>query len=52
MDMPRGLDEISEAANANKIFAGRCFRIISQELGISSTSVETTNDALLLPHSY
>ena len=31
MDIPRRLDEISEAANADKIFAGRCFRIMTRE---------------------
>ena len=28
MDIPRRLEDISEAANADKIFAGRCFRIM------------------------
>ena len=40
MDIPRRLDEISEAANADKIFAGRCFRIMTRELSISSPSVD------------
>ncbi len=40
MDIPRRLDEISEAANANKIFAGRCFRIMTRELSINSPSVD------------
>ena len=40
MDIPRRLDEISEAANADKIFAGRCFRIISIELGINSSNID------------
>jgi transcription initiation factor TFIIB len=40
MDIPRRLDEISEAANANKVFAGRCFRIISLKLGINSPNID------------
>ena len=40
MDIPRRLDEISEAANADKIFAGRCFRIMTRELSINSPSVD------------
>jgi len=40
MDIPRRLDEISEAANADKIFAGRCFRIISIELGLASSNID------------
>ena len=40
MDIPRRLDEISEAANADKIFAGRCFRIISIELGLTSSNID------------
>ena len=40
MDIPRRLDEISEAANADKIFAGRRFRIISIELGINSSNID------------
>ena len=40
MDIPRRLEDISEAANADKIFAGRCFRIMTRELSISSPSVD------------
>ena len=40
MDIPRRLDEISEAANSDKIFAGRCFRIISIELGLASSNID------------
>lgn len=40
MDIPRRLDEISKAADADNIFAGRCFRIMSRELGINSPSVD------------
>jgi transcription initiation factor TFIIB len=40
MDIPRRLEDISEAANADKTFAGRCFRIMSRELGINSSSVD------------
>ena len=40
MDIPRRLEDISEAANADKIFAGRCFRIMTRKLSISSPSVD------------
>ena len=39
MDIPRRLEDISEAADADKIFAGRCFRIMSRELNINSATV-------------
>jgi transcription initiation factor TFIIB len=40
MDIPRRLEDISEAADADKIFAGRCFRIISRELSINTSNVD------------
>ena len=40
MDIPRRLEDISEAANADKIFAGRCFRIMTRELSINPPSVD------------
>jgi transcription initiation factor TFIIB len=39
MDIPRRLEDISEAVDADKIFAGRCFRIMSRELNINSATV-------------
>jgi transcription initiation factor TFIIB len=40
MDIPRRLEDISVAANADNIFAGRCFRTIAKELSISSSIVD------------
>ena len=40
MDIPRRLEDISEAANADKIFAGRCFRVMSRELGVNSSNID------------
>jgi transcription initiation factor TFIIB len=40
MDIPRRLEDVSKAADADNIFAGKCFRIISRELSISSPSVD------------
>jgi transcription initiation factor TFIIB len=40
MDIPRRLEDISEAANADKIFAGRCFRVMSRELSLTSSNID------------
>jgi transcription initiation factor TFIIB len=40
MEIPRRLEDISEAADANNIFAGRCFRVMSRELNINSPSID------------
>jgi transcription initiation factor TFIIB len=40
MDIPRRLEDISKAADADNVFAGKCFRIISRELSINSPSVD------------
>jgi transcription initiation factor TFIIB len=40
MDIPRRLEDVSKAADADNIFAGRCFRIMSRKLSISSPSVD------------
>ena len=40
MEIPRRLEDISEAADADKIFAGRCFRIMSRELSINTSNVD------------
>ncbi len=42
MDIPRRLEDISKAADADNIFAGRCFRIMARELGINSPSVDAS----------
>ena len=40
MDIPRRLEDISKAADADNIFAGKCFRIMTRELSINSPSVD------------
>jgi transcription initiation factor TFIIB len=40
MEIPRRLEDISEAADADKIFAGRCFRIMSRELSFNASNVD------------
>ena len=42
MDIPRRLEDISKAADADNIFAGKCFRIMTRELSINSPSVDAT----------
>ena len=42
MDIPRRLEDISKAADADNVFAGRCFRIMTRELSISSPSVDAS----------
>ncbi|MGE5662328.1 MAG: transcription initiation factor IIB [Ignavibacteriales bacterium] len=43
MSIPRTLQEISYAANAEPIFSGRCYRIMSRKLRISPTLVDATS---------
>jgi transcription initiation factor TFIIB len=40
MDISRRLGDISKAADADNIFAGRCFRIMSRELRINTSNVD------------
>ncbi|HZD35826.1 MAG TPA: TFIIB-type zinc ribbon-containing protein [Nitrososphaeraceae archaeon] len=42
MNIPRRLDEISDAVNADRIFAGRCYRIMIRELDFDSSIVDAT----------
>jgi transcription initiation factor TFIIB len=42
MDIPRRLEDISKAADADNIFAGRCFRTMARVLGINCPSVDAT----------
>ena len=43
MSVPRRLQEISYAANAEPIFSGRCYRIMSRKLRISPSIVDATS---------
>jgi transcription initiation factor TFIIB len=43
MGVPRTLQEISYAANAEPIFSGRCYRIMSRKLRISPSIVDATS---------
>ena len=42
MEVPRTLSEICNAANADPIFAGKCYRIMARELRISPSIVDST----------
>jgi transcription initiation factor TFIIB len=42
LDVPRTLQEIAHAVNADYIFAGRCYRIMAQELEISPSIVDAS----------
>lgn len=42
MEVPRTLYEICDAANADPVFAGRCFRMMSKELRIGPSIVDAT----------
>ena len=42
MDIPRRLEDISEASDADNIFAGRCFRLMSRELRINTSNVDAS----------
>ena len=37
MNIPRTLDEIAEIANADKVFAGKCYRLLLRNLKIRLT---------------
>jgi transcription initiation factor TFIIB len=59
MSVPRTLQEVSHAANADAVFSGRCFRIMSRKLRISPTIVDSTSyiskiaaDAQISQHTY
>ena len=43
MGVPRTLQEIAVAANADYIFAGKCYRIIANELEISPSIVDAVH---------
>ena len=43
MSIPRTLQEVSYAANAEPIFSGRCYRIMSRKLRISPSIVDATS---------
>jgi transcription initiation factor TFIIB len=43
MSVPRTLQEVSYAANAEPIFSGRCYRIMSRKLRISPAIVDATS---------
>ena len=43
MSVPRTLQEISYAANAEPIFSGRCYRIMSRKLRISPTIIDASS---------
>jgi transcription initiation factor TFIIB len=42
MEVPRTLSEICDAANADPIFAGKCYRTMARELRISPSIVDST----------
>ena len=42
MDIPRRLEDVSKVADADNIFAGKCFRIMSRQLGINSATVDAS----------
>ena len=42
LDVPRTLQEIAQAVNADYIFAGKCYRIMAQELEISTSIVDAS----------
>jgi transcription initiation factor TFIIB len=42
LEVPRTLQEIAQAVDADYIFAGKCYRIMAQELQISSSIVDAS----------
>ena len=42
MDVPRTLQEIALAINANEIFAGKCYRKMAQKLEISPSTIDAS----------
>src|SRR5512145_659785 len=40
MDIPRRLEDVSRAANADYVFAGTCFRTMARELNIYSSATK------------
>jgi transcription initiation factor TFIIB len=43
MSVPRTLQEVSSAANADAVFSGRCYRIMSRKLRISPIIVDSSS---------
>jgi transcription initiation factor TFIIB len=59
MSVPRTLQEVSHAANADSVFSGRCYRIMSRKLRIRPTIVDSASyiskiaaDAQVTQHTY
>jgi transcription initiation factor TFIIB len=42
MNVPRRVEEIAQVANADYKFAGRCYRLMAQQLGTSSSIVDAS----------
>jgi transcription initiation factor TFIIB len=42
MNVPRTLDEIAEIANADKVFAGKCYRLLLRNLKIRLQPIDST----------
>ena len=42
MNIPRTLDEIAEIANADKVFAGKCYRLLLRNLKIRLQPIDST----------
>lgn len=45
MEIPRRLEDIAKAADADKIFAGKCFRLMSRELSINTANIDAARYA-------
>jgi transcription initiation factor TFIIB len=42
MNVPRTLDEIAEISNADKVFAGKCYRLLLRNLKIRLQPIDST----------
>ena len=42
MNIPRTLDEIADIANADKVFAGKCYRLLLRNLKIRLQPIDST----------
>ena len=49
MNVPRTIEEIAEISDADKIFAGKCYRLLVRKLKVRLPSIDSTSHLLELP---
>jgi len=51
MNVPRTIEEIAEIADADKIFAGKCYRLLVRRLKIRLPSIDSTSHLARIAHN-